>query len=150
MNALPNDGRPAEILLIEDSEGDVLLLREAFKRTRWRVNVHAVAHGRAGLAFLRKEGDYAAAPSPDLIFLDLVLPDVGGREVMAEIAADARLRPLPVVVLSADQQAVGALYRLRCSMFVVKPMGFNELQRLIQASCDYWFGVAAILGRAGQ
>lgn len=138
--------RPGEILMVEDNEGDVLLAREGFKRVSFPVHLHHVPNGEECLAYLRKEGNYADATSPDLILLDLNMPVMGGREVMAELAHDPQLCHLPVVVLttSADKQDIAQMYSLRCSTYIVKPLDFEEFQRIIQIIGEYWFTVAAL------
>lgn len=138
--------RPAEILMVEDNEGDVLLAREGFKHVNFPVHLHHVPNGEECLAFLRKEREYASAPTPDLILLDLNMPVMGGREVMAELVRDPRLCHLPVVVLttSADKQDIAQMYALRCSTYIVKPLDFDEFQRIIQIIGEYWFTVAAL------
>lgn len=138
--------RPAEILMVEDNEGDVLLAREGFKRVNFPVNLHHVLNGEECLEYLRQQGKYAGATRPDLILLDLNMPVMGGREVMAELAHDPRLCQLPVVVLttSADQADIAQMYALRCSTYIVKPLDFEEFQRIIQIIGEYWFTVAAL------
>lgn len=140
--------RPAEILMVEDNEGDVLLARESFKRLAYPVQLHHVENGEECLAFLRKEGKYSAAPIPDLILLDLNMPIMSGREVLAEVVRDPQLCHLPVVILttSANEQDITQMYALRCSTYVVKPLDFQEFQRIIQVIADYWFTVAALPG----
>jgi CheY-like chemotaxis protein len=93
------------------------------------------------MAFLRKQGNYADAPTPDLILLDLNMPVMDGHEVLAEIVQDDDLKHLPVVILttSADERTVLAMYKLRCSAFATKPIDFNDFSRLIQGIADYWF-----------
>lgn len=138
--------RPAEILMVEDNEGDVLLTREGFKRVSFPVNLHHVLNGEECLAYLRRQGKYAGATRPDLILLDLNMPVMGGREVMAELAHDPLLCQLPVVVLttSANQADIAQMYALRCSTYIVKPLDFEEFQRIIQIIGEYWFTVAAL------
>jgi len=135
--------RPAEILLVEDNEDDVFLTRAGFKRARLAVNMHHVINGEACMAFLRKEGEYADAPTPDLILLDLNMPVMDGRDVLSEIVADRELRTLPVVVLttSAAERDILDMYELRCSSYIVKPVDFDKFAHVIQEICDYWFTV---------
>src|SRR5271166_5406655 len=99
-NAVSN--RPAEILLAEDNENDVELTRQGFKRSKLLLNLHHVKDGEECLAFLRKQGKYANVPTPDLLLLDLNMPRVDGREVLAEIIADKDLNSIPVVVLTTS------------------------------------------------
>src|SRR6185369_3973100 len=96
--------RPAEILLVEDNNGDVELTRECFKLSKLGVNLHHVQDGEECMAFLRKQGKYAAMPMPDVILLDLNMPRMDGREVLAEISSDQTLRNLPVVILTTSAE----------------------------------------------
>lgn len=140
--------RPAEILLVEDNEDDVMLTRLAFKQAGIPVRLHHARDGEEGMAFLRKQGKYAAMPAPDLILLDLNMPRKDGREVLADIAADEHLRHLPVIILttSAAQQDILGLYRLRASSYIVKPVDFGHFQQTIRSLHEYWFGVATLPG----
>lgn len=151
MSPVTLGGRPAEILMAEDNEGDVLLAREGFKRVGFPVNLHHVENGEDCLAFLRRTGRFADAPIPDLLLLDLNMPVMGGREALAELVRDPELCRLPVVVLttSANQQDVRQMYGLRCSTYVVKPLDFMEFQRMIKVLADYWFTVATLPGQGG-
>jgi CheY-like chemotaxis protein len=129
------------VLLVEDNENDVELTRLGFEQARMDVTLDRAKDGEEGIAFLRKEGPYASAPTPDLILLDLNMPRMDGRELLAEIAADETLRHLPVVVLttsSADREVL-SMYRLRCSSYVVKPMSFQEFAEAMASIAEYWF-----------
>lgn len=138
--------RPAEILLVEDSDNDVLLMRQGFKRAKLVVNLHHVADGEACMRFLRKHGEYANAPTPDLILLDLNMPRMDGREVLAEIVEDERLHHLPVVILttSAEEREILEMYRLRCSSYIVKPVDFEQFLGVVRMIGDYWFTVVVL------
>jgi len=138
--------RPIEILLVEDNENDVILTREGFKNSKLLVNMHHVPDGEECMDFLRKQGKYAEAPTPDLILLDLNMPRMDGREVMAEIAGDERLRHLPVVILttSAEDSEILKMYRLRCSSYIVKPVSFESFIPAIQSLANYWFTVVVL------
>ncbi len=146
--------RPAEILLVEDNENDVLLMCEGFRRSRLAVNLHHARDGEECLAFLRREGRFAGAPSPDLILLDLNMPRVDGREVLAELVRDPALRHFPVVILttSSEEREVIEMYRLRCSSFIVKPVDFEQFLKVVQLIGDYWFTVVVLprLGTSGE
>src|SRR4051794_24701063 len=120
-------GRPVEILLVDDSPGDVRLTREALREGKIRNNLSVVTDGVEALAFLRREGRYAGAPRPDVILLDLNLPRKDGREVLAEIKADDRLRRIPVVILttSADERDILRAYELHANCYITKPVDFE-------------------------
>lgn len=135
-----SQSRPVDILLVEDNENDVILMRQGFKRVNPRVNLHHVKEGEECLAFLRRQGAYTNAPTPALILLDLNMPRKDGREVLAEITADEHLCHLPVVILttSADEQEIRKMYQLRCSSYIVKPVNFAQFLRVIQLISDYW------------
>ncbi|HJW24317.1 MAG TPA: response regulator [Rhodocyclaceae bacterium] len=148
MNSSLAARRAAEVLLVEDNMGDILLTREGFKRSNFPVNLHHVENGEDCLAFLRKEGAFIDVPTPDLILLDLNMPVMDGREVMKTLVADQRFRHYPVVVLttSANEQDIQEMYELRCSTYIVKPLDFEEFQRIIQVIAQYWFTVATLPG----
>lgn len=139
-------GRPAEILLVEDNEGDVVLTQEGFEMSRLSVNLHHVSHGKECMQFLRKQGAYHDAPTPDLVLLDLNLPGMDGREVLRQISGDCELRTLPVVILTTSDadKDVRHMYDLRCSSYVVKPVDFPQFQRVIEQIGAYWFTVVAL------
>ncbi|MEZ6047397.1 MAG: response regulator [Planctomycetaceae bacterium] len=139
-------GRPAEVLLVEDNENDVILTRRGFEAARLAVNMHHVRNGLECLKFLRKEGEYQNAPTPDLILLDLNMPIMDGREVLAEIVADKVLCQFPVVILttSAEEQDLLETYRLRCSSYIVKPVDFIQFQRVVEELGNYWFTVVVL------
>jgi len=138
--------RPAEILLVEDNDNDVELTRESFNRSKLAVNLHHAKDGEECMAFLRKQGKYAALPTPDVILLDLNMPRMDGREVLAEISSDETLRHLPVVILttSAEDKEILKMYKLRCSSYIIKPVDFEEFVRVIRAFADYWLTVVVL------
>ena len=111
---------------MEDNENDVLLTREGFKRAKVPARLHHVENGEKCMAFLRRSGKYADAPTPDIVLLDLNMPVMDGREVLEQIVADPELCRLPVVVLttSEGEQDILRMYRLRCSSYIVKPVDF--------------------------
>jgi CheY-like chemotaxis protein len=144
-------GRLAEVLLVDDSEDDVLWTRRGFERAKPQVNLHHASNGVECLSFLRNEGSYRDAPTPDLILLDLNMPLMDGRQVMAEIAGDESLRSLPVVILTTSRAArdLSQMYGLRCSTYIAKPIDVEHLLRVIAGIQDYWFTIAALPPKAG-
>jgi len=150
-NQLAN-GRPAEILLAEDNDNDVELTRQGFKRAKLLVNLHCVRDGEECLTFLRKQGKYINAPTPDLILLDLNMPKIGGREVLAEIMGDDRLKGLPVVVLSTSEEGeeILKMYKMRCNSYIVKPVDFEQFLTVVRSIADYWFTVVVLPARASS
>jgi CheY-like chemotaxis protein len=148
-NQLAN-GRPAEILLAEDNDDDVELTRQGFRRAKLLVNLHRVEDGVKCLAFLRKQGEYQNAPTPDLILLDLNMPKMSGQEVLAEMIKDDHLKRIPVVILTTSEQEaeVLKLYNMRCSSYIVKPVDFDQFLNVVRAIAEYWFTVV-VLPNAG-
>ncbi len=146
MNPSLANSRPVEILLVEDNENDVILTQEGFKRSKLVVNLHHVCDGEECMAYLRKEGKYSGAATPDIILLDLNMPRMDGREVMAEIAGDERLCHLPVIILttSAEDSEILKMYKLRCSSYIVKPVSFANFIPAIQSLANYWFTVVVL------
>jgi chemotaxis family two-component system response regulator Rcp1 len=142
--------RPAEILLVEDNDNDAELTRIAFRRAKLAVNLQHVTNGEECMALLRHEGRYASARTPDLILLDLNMPRMDGREVLAELEKDERLRHLPVVVLTSSKGEADVLasYKLKCSSYLVKPISFDGFAQMIQALHDYWFTLVVLPGQA--
>ena len=140
------DGRPAEVLLVEDDDNDVFITRKGFEEAKLILNLHHVENGQECMAFLRKDGRYTDAPTPDLILLDLNMPVMDGREVMAEIVKDEQFRKLSVVILTTSNGARDILdmYNLRCSSYIVKPVDFTQFRRVIQQLSDYWFTVVVL------
>ncbi|HTG45035.1 MAG TPA: response regulator [Verrucomicrobiae bacterium] len=138
--------RPAEILHVDDQADYAELTREAFKMSSAAVNLHYAKDGEQCMAFIRREGMYADAPTPDIILLDLNMPRMDGREVLLAISKDESLRHLPVVILttSAEEEEILKMYQLRCSFYIVKPLDFNELIRVIKSFTDLWLTVAIL------
>ena len=138
--------RHAEILLVEDSQADVLITREAFVQAKMINPLHVVEDGVQALAFLRQEGKFAASPRPDLILLDLNLPRKNGHEVLAEIKADPVLSSIPVVILTTShvEQDILSSYKLHANCYIVKPVGFEKFLKAVQSIREFWFSVVAL------
>jgi len=113
-------GRPAEVLLVEDNDDDVFLTRKSLENASLAVNLYHVENGQECMAFLLKQGSYADKPTPDLILLDLNMPVMDGREVLAEIVNHEQLCKLPVVILTTSEAEADVLnmYKLRCSSYI--------------------------------
>jgi chemotaxis family two-component system response regulator Rcp1 len=139
-------GRPAVILLAEDNDNDVVITKLGFQRAKFAVQLHHVANGEECMAFLRKEGRYADAPTPDIILLDLNMPRMDGIEVMQEIGKDAQLAHLVIVVLTSSKADEDVLrsYKLRCNSYLVKPINFDEFAKMVQSLGDYWFTLVTL------
>jgi two-component system, chemotaxis family, response regulator Rcp1 len=146
--------RPVEVLLVEDNENDVELTRQGFKRTKLLLNLHHVRNGEECMAFLREQNEYVNVPTPDLILLDLNMPKMNGREVLAQMLADERLVSIPVVVLSTSEEGeeILKMYKMRCSSYIVKPVDFEQFLRVVRSIADYWFSVVVLptSGPAGK
>ena len=144
--------RPIEILLVEDNPGDVELTREAIENSKLLNKMRVVEDGEAALAFLRREGSYADAPRPDLILLDLNLPKLDGRELLAEIKADENLRRIPVVVLTTSRAEEDVLksYNLHANCYITKPIGFNEFAKVVKAIKEFWLNIVLLPPNGGR
>jgi CheY-like chemotaxis protein len=140
------EGRPIEILLVEDSPSDTDLTLEALKDFKVRNHVSVVEDGVLALQFLRRQGPYAEAPRPDLIMLDLNLPRKDGREVLDEIKKDDNLRLIPVVVLTtsrADQDILQS-YQLNANCYITKPVDFNQFLEVVRSIEAFWLFVVTL------
>jgi two-component system, chemotaxis family, response regulator Rcp1 len=146
MNGVLDRGRPAIVLIADDSDNDVELTKLGFVRAKFAVESHHVSDGEECMAFLRKEGPYADAPTPDIIMLDLNMPRMGGLEVMEEIGKDERLSHLVIVVLTSSKADEDVLrsYKLRCNSYLVKPLNFEAFAKMIQSLGDYWFTLVTL------
>lgn len=138
--------RPINILLVEDNPGDVRLTIEALREGKVHNNLHVVGDGVDALAFLHREGQYADAPMPDLVLLDLNLPKKDGRQILTEIKADPELRRIPVIVLttSAAERDVLHAYDTHVNAYVRKPVGYTGLLDVVRAIQDFWMGAALL------
>jgi two-component system, chemotaxis family, response regulator Rcp1 len=151
MNAMQTDttGRPIEILLVEDSPGDVRLTREALREGEIRNHLSVTTDGALALAFLRREGCYATAPRPDVILLDLNLPKLDGREVLTAIKADPLLRRIPVVILttSSNEQDILRSYDLHANCYITKPVDLDQFISVVQAIESFWLTIVTLPGQ---
>jgi CheY-like chemotaxis protein len=147
-NLDPTAALPAvvDVLLVEDDPGDVLMTREAFEEHKLRNTLHVVNDGVDAVAFLRREGEFSDAPRPGLILLDLNLPRMDGREVLAEIKADENLRSIPVVVLTTSEAEEDVLrsYDLHANAYVTKPVDFEQFIRVVQHIDDFFVSVVKL------
>ena len=139
-------GQPVEILLVEDSPSDVELTREALAEAKLRNHLHVASDGVAALAFLRRQGAHAAAPRPDLVLLDLNLPRVDGREVLAALKADPALADIPVVILttSAAEEDILRSYQLHANCYVTKPVDLDQFVKVVRAIEGFWLEIVKL------
>jgi chemotaxis family two-component system response regulator Rcp1 len=144
----PQGLQPVEILLVEDSPTDVLLAKEALDSSKIVNSLHAVPDGVEAMAFLRRERGYEHAPHPGLILLDLNLPRKDGREVLAEIKSDEKLKRIPVVVLTTSKSEVDILkaYGLHANCYIVKPVDFEKFAEVVRCIESFWFSVVTLAG----
>ena len=138
-----SNGKPIEILLVEDNPGDVRLVVESFKEAKVSNNLSVVGNGEEALAFLRRNGAYTNAPKPDLILLDLNLPKKDGREVLAEIKQDPCLRLIPVVIVTSSdaERDIVRSYELHANAYVTKPVGFDQFMNVIRSVESFWLSI---------
>jgi CheY-like chemotaxis protein len=129
-----------DVLLVEDSPGDVRLTQEIFRDANSAVQVHVAADGIEAMAFLRQEGEHVAAPRPDLILLDLNLPRLDGREVLALIKEDSALKSIPTVVLTTSKAEVDIVksYQLHANCYLTKPAHLDDFESLVAKINDFW------------
>jgi len=139
-------GRPIEILLVEDNPGDVRLTVEGLKESKVRNNLNIARDGVEAMEFLRREGQYVGAVRPDLILLDLNLPRMDGREVLAEIKSDPKLKTIPVVVLttSGAEQDVLRSYELQANCYITKPVDLEQFIAVVKSIEDFWFTIVTL------
>ena len=135
-----------DVLLVEDDPGDVLMTREAFEHHKIRNQLHVVGDGEQALQFLHQTGEYAGAPRPGLILLDLNLPRRDGLEVLAELKEDPRLRVIPVVVLTTSQAEEDILrsYALHANAYVSKPVDFERFMDVIRQIDNFFITVVEL------
>ena len=135
-----------QVLLVEDNPGDVRLTKEALKEGKLLNQLTVVGDGVEALSFLRKEGKYADAVQPELILLDLNLPKKDGREVLAEIKADPKLRRIPVVVLttSSAEEDILKIYDLHANCYITKPVDLEQFMGVVKSIEDFWVSVVKL------
>jgi two-component system, chemotaxis family, response regulator Rcp1 len=138
--------RTIEILMIEDNEGDVFLTREAFKSAKIANSLSIVRNGTEAMEFLHRKGKYADAVFPDLILLDLNLPGMDGREILAKIREDPALTMIPVVVLTSSkaEQDIVKAYKLHANCYIVKPVDFECLMEVVAAIESFWLAIVKL------
>ena len=142
----PTPSHPIDILLVEDSPTDAFLTQHALSKARLVNRVHTVKDGVEAIAFLRKQAPYADAPRPHLILLDLNLPRMDGREVLAEIKADDDLKIIPVIVLTTSdaEEDILTSYRLHANAYITKPVGFDAFADAVASIENFWFAVVTL------
>lgn len=136
----------ADILLVEDNPGDVRLTREALKESKISNNLHVVTDGVQAMDFLKRQGEHAGAIRPDLVLLDLNLPRMDGREVLAEIKADPELRRIPVVIMTSSEaeQDILTTYNLNANAYVTKPLDLEQFVRVVHSIEEFWLSIVKL------
>jgi two-component system, chemotaxis family, response regulator Rcp1 len=140
MKAIGGEGRPIQVLLVEDSPGDVRLTREAFRDANTAIHLHVASDGVEAMVFLRRQGAQVHAPRPDLVLLDLNLPKMDGRQVLAHIKEDDRLKTIPTVILttSGAEADITTSYQLHANCYLRKPVQLDEFEALVKSINDFW------------
>lgn len=135
-----------EVLLVEDSPGDVRLTREAFREANMSVRLHVVSDGVEAMAFLRQEGEYSEAPRPDIILLDLNLPKMDGREVLSQIKAHESLKTIPTVILTTSDAEIDVVrsYQLQANAYLSKPVQLDAFEELVKTINDFWLTIVKL------
>jgi chemotaxis family two-component system response regulator Rcp1 len=140
MNYIGGKGMPIQVLLVEDSPGDVRLTQEAFRDANPSIRLHVASDGVEALAFLLHQGTYLDAPRPDLILLDLNLPKMDGREVLSHIKSNDDLKTIPTVILTtSDAEAdIAKSYQLQANCYLTKPAQLDVFEVLVKSINDFW------------
>jgi chemotaxis family two-component system response regulator Rcp1 len=138
--------KPIEILMAEDNPGDVRLTMEALRDAKVLNRMSVAVDGVETMAFLRRQGEYANAPRPDLVLLDLNMPRKDGREVLAEVKADPDLRRIPVVVLttSTAEKDIMESYDLHANCYIAKPVDLDQFLDVVKSIEDFWLTIVKL------
>jgi len=141
-----NENARLDILLVEDSPGDIRLTQEAFREANKAINLYIVVDGVEAMEFLKHEGIYTDSPRPDLILLDLNLPKMDGREVLAYIKDDEFLKSIPTVVLTTSDSETDILasYQMRANCYLCKPIRYEVFGSLVRTIDDFWLKMAKL------
>jgi CheY-like chemotaxis protein len=146
MTAIGENGMPIEVLLVEDNPGDVRLTQEAFREANSRIHLHVASDGVEAMAFLRRERAHVHAPRPDLILLDLNLPRMDGREVLAQVKADSKLKTIPTIILTTSEAEADIVksYQLAANCYLSKPVQLDAFENLVKSINDFWLTTAKL------
>lgn len=138
--------QPIDILLVEDSLGDIRLTEEALRESKLKVNLHTVMDGVEAMEFLHRKGKFANVPTPDLILLDLNLPRKDGRQVLKEIKDDPKLKMIPVAILSISRSEDDILesYNMHGNCYITKPLGMEKFIEVVKAIENFWFTIVTL------
>jgi CheY-like chemotaxis protein len=146
MVSIGTDAAPIEVLLVEDSAGDVRLTREAFKDAKVLINLRVAPDGVEAMAYLRREGAHSNARRPDLILLDLNLPKKDGREVLKEIKESPELQTIPIVILttSASEADIVRSYQFHANCYITKPVDLEGFLKVVRSIDSFWLSVVML------
>ena len=141
---------PIEVLLVEDSPGDVRLTRETFRDVNTSIHLHVATDGMEAMAFLKREGVHVNAPRPSIILLDLNLPKMDGREVLAHIKEDDDLKTIPTIILTTSEAEVDILksYQLQANCYINKPVQLEAFEAIVKSVNYFWATTAKLPPRA--
>jgi len=138
--------KPADILIIDDNESEALLMKEAVKDTVMANSIQIVHSVSEAIKFLNKTDDFVDAPRPDLIILDLKMPEMDGHDCLKIIKKDPRFLHIPVIMLttSSDQEDVAESYRLHANCYIVKPVNFAKFKAMVEVINEFWLGISRL------
>lgn len=141
-----NKEKKVEILLVEDNEAEVFLIKEAFDEWKLLNSLNTVHNGLEAMKYLKKEKPYENMPKPDLIILDLNMPKMNGREVLNEVKKDDNIKHIPIVVMttSDDEEDIIQSYKLHANCYIRKPVDFKEFSKIILSIQSFWFQVVTL------
>ncbi|RAU91669.1 response regulator [Mycobacterium colombiense] len=142
------EGRAIDILLVEDDPGDELITREAFEHNKLKNRLHVAHDGEEGLNYLYRRGEFADAPRPDLILLDLNLPKYDGRQLLEKVKSDPDLARIPVVVLttSSAEEDILKSYKLHANAYVTKPVDLDQFMKAVRQIDEFFVQVVRLPG----
>lgn len=146
MSEFCNTAKPVEILLIEDNPGDARLAKEALRESKIKNNLHITDDGEQALNFLHKKGGFENVATPDLILLDLNLPKIDGREILAQIKQDLVLKFIPVVILttSVAEEDILKTYNLHANCYITKPLDLDQFIKIVRSIQDFWLTIVRL------
>lgn len=138
--------RQTEILLVDDDDGDVLLTQKTFEKAKIYNNLHVVRDGCEALEFLRRNGDYAAAQRPDLILLDMHMPNMDGMQTLKEIAVDSDLASIPIFILTSSLSDIETIQNqgLPATNFIEKPVDLDKVAKIVKSLGNFWFSIVRV------
>jgi chemotaxis family two-component system response regulator Rcp1 len=134
------EARISNVLLVEDSPGDIRLTQEAFRAANPSVYLHVANDGVEAMVFLRNQNGHASSPRPDMILLDLNMPRMDGRQVLAEIKKDDNLKTIPTVILTTSEAEVDVArsYQLQANCYLTKPVQLDAFEELVKSINEFW------------